>query len=102
MTEENNKTFTDCEFEVRRLLLFARQQKEEIAALRRTVKNLEDALEKERHAHEALAASYTNLKTARMLQVSDEDVHNAQARIARLIREIDKCITLLNTETQHE
>jgi len=36
------------------------------------------------------------LKLARMLQVSDEDKSAAKARLAKLVRDVDKCIALLN------
>lgn len=96
MTDETNKIVSSCEFEVRRLLLYAQKQKEQIVELKETVKNLEQSLIEQRQRFERLNAAYTNLKTARMLQISDTDVKNAKARIAKLVREIDKCIALLN------
>ena len=42
-----------------------------------------------------LKHDYQTLKTARMLEVSGEDVKASRARIAKLIREVDKCISLL-------
>lgn len=96
MTEENKKIISDCEFEVRRLLLFAQRQKEKIAELTHTVESLEQSLTALQEKYETLNAAYTNLKTARMLQISDSDIKNAKARIAKLVREIDKCIALLN------
>lgn len=39
---------------------------------------------------------FENLKTAKMLEVSDGDIEKAKARIAKMIRDINKCITLLN------
>ena len=35
-------------------------------------------------------------KMAKMLEVTDTDVEGAQKRIAKLIREVNKCITLLS------
>lgn len=96
MTDENKKIITDCEFEVRRLLLCAQKQKEQIAELTRTIAHLQQSLSEQQEKLNALNTAYTNLKTAKMLQVSDSDIKNAKARIARLVREIDKCIALLN------
>lgn len=39
---------------------------------------------------------YESLKMARMIEVSDGDLEGAQKRIAKLIREVNKCITLLS------
>lgn len=96
MTDDNKKIISDCEFEVRRLLLYAQQQREKIAELTLTVENLQNKLSEQLKRNDELNTAYTNLKTARMLQVGDSDVKNAKAQIARLVREIDKCIALLN------
>ena len=96
MTDDNKKIFSDCEFEVRRLLLYAQKQKEKIAELTLTVESLQGKLSEQLQRNEELNTAYTNLKTARMLQISDSDMKNAKARIAKLVREIDKCIALLN------
>lgn len=39
---------------------------------------------------------YKSLKMARMIEVSDADVEHAQKKISKLIRDINKCITLLS------
>ena len=39
---------------------------------------------------------YKDLKTARMIEVTSGEREEAQKRIAKLIREIDKCISLIN------
>ena len=39
---------------------------------------------------------YNSLKTARMLEVTDGDVEGAKKRIAGLIREVNRCITMLS------
>ena len=41
-------------------------------------------------------ADYNSLKMARMLHVTDGDMETAQKRIAKLIRDVNKCITLLS------
>lgn len=39
---------------------------------------------------------YNSLKMARMLEVTDGDVEKAQKRLQSLIRDVNKCITLLS------
>lgn len=39
---------------------------------------------------------YSSLKTARMLEVTDGDVEGAKKRIAGLIREVNRCITMMS------
>ena len=39
---------------------------------------------------------YENLKMAKMIEMSDHDLEGAQKRLAKLIRDVNKCITLLS------
>lgn len=41
---------------------------------------------------------YKSLKLARMIEVTDADVENSRKRISKLIRDVDKCITLLSEQ----
>ena len=41
-------------------------------------------------------ADYNSLKMAKMLEVTDGDMEAAQKRVAKLIRDVNKCITLLS------
>ena len=41
-------------------------------------------------------ADYNSLKMAKMLEVTDADMETAQKRVAKLIRDVNKCITLLS------
>ncbi|WP_315257041.1 hypothetical protein [Segatella oulorum] len=41
---------------------------------------------------------YDRLKTAKMLEVTDTDVESAQKRLQKLIRDVNKCITLLSEQ----
>ena len=41
---------------------------------------------------------YNSLKLARMIEVTDSDVENARRRISKLIRDVNKCITLLSEQ----
>ena len=39
---------------------------------------------------------YESLKMAKMIEISDADMEGAQKRLAKLIRDVNKCITLLS------
>ncbi len=41
-------------------------------------------------------AEYNSLKTAKMLEITDGDIDGAKKQVAKLIREVNKCITLLS------
>ena len=40
-------------------------------------------------------SDYDSLKMAKMMTISDNDMEATQKRIAKLIRDVNKCITLL-------
>lgn len=53
------------------------------------IKELEDKLTQAQH-------DYDSLKMAKMITISDADIETTQKRIAKLIRDVNKCITLLS------
>jgi predicted RNase H-like nuclease (RuvC/YqgF family) len=40
-------------------------------------------------------SDYNSLKMAKMIEISDGDMEEAQKRLSKLIRDVNKCITLL-------
>ncbi len=79
-----------------RLLSIIEREREEKLVLRNS--NLE--LQKKSKIYQAriseLELKYANLKIAKSLLADSEDSHNAKIRVNRIVREIDKCIALLN------
>lgn len=55
------------------------------------IKELEDKLTQAKH-------DYDSLKMAKMMTISDSDMEHTQKRIAKLIRDVNKCITLLSDQ----
>ena len=53
------------------------------------IKELQEKLTQAKH-------DYDSLKMAKMMTISDSDMESAQKRIAKLIRDVNKCITLLS------
>ncbi len=53
------------------------------------IKELEAKLEQARR-------DYEMLKMAKMLEITDGDMESVQKRVSRLIRDVNKCITLLS------
>ena len=55
------------------------------------IKQLEAKLAQQEH-------DYQSLKMARMMEITDGDLDGAKDRVAKLIREVNKCITVLSDE----
>ena len=69
--------------------LFKSGKADEANALKEKVAGLKEQVE-------SLQRDYANLKTAKMLDVSSGEIRDAKSRLSRLVREVDKCIALLN------
>ncbi|WP_315316522.1 hypothetical protein [Segatella oris] len=81
---------------VRQMLLQYKELKKENAELYTMVDEREERI-KTLNAKLAQAQNdYNSLKMAKMLEVTDGDVESAQKRLQRLIRDVNKCITLLS------
>ena len=81
---------------VRQMLLQFKELKKENAELYTMVDEREEQI-KTLNAKLAQAQNdYNSLKMAKMLEVTDGDVESAQKRLQRLIRDVNKCITLLS------
>ena len=53
------------------------------------IKELQEKLTQAKH-------DYDSLKMAKMMTISDSDMETTKKRIAKLIRDVNKCITLLS------
>ena len=92
----NEKTINTFATRVRQMILKFDEVKQENTELYAMVderyakiKELEDKLTQAQH-------DYDSLKMAKMMTISDADIETTQKRIAKLIRDVNKCITLLS------
>lgn len=95
MTDEE-KTISIFTTRVRQMMLNYDKCKKDNACLSETIVKLNEKiaiLEREKKIAED---NYKSLKTAKMLEVSDTDVEAAKAKLSKLIRSVNKCITLLS------
>ena len=94
--EKNKKTLTLFTTRMRQMILQFTEMKSENARLRVQAAERDGRI-KELEAQLAQAkGDYENLKVAKMIEVSDHDLEGAQKRLAKLIRDVNKCITLLS------
>ena len=74
----------------------------ENAALREQLAQQSVELVKVREQYDELTASYANLKLAKIISVSDSEKGDTQQRLLKLVREVDRCIALLNASEQQD
>lgn len=93
---ENEKTLSTFSTRVRDMILRFKQLKKENNDLYVMVDERDREI-RQLHAKLKQAQSdYESLKMAKMLTVSDGDMESAQKRVSKLIRDVNKCITLLS------
>lgn len=96
--DDTEKTITLFTTRMRQMILRYEETKKENSDLYAMVDE-RDARIKQLEAQLTQARNdYNSLKLARMIEVTDSDVENARKRISKLIRDVNKCITLLSEQ----
>lgn len=96
MTLEEEKAIKDFKSRIHHLLLEFKQLKEDSMHLHEEVKQLKDSLEIATAAQKKSEDNYEALKTARIINISNEDLAQSKRRIDKLVHKVDKCIAMLN------
>ena len=96
MTEEEKKLLNSFETQLRHLIYLHDELKRENAELKKLLENEKLKNEKVQAQYDELEVSYTNLKTATSISLNGSDVKETKLRLSKLVREVDKCIALLN------
>ncbi len=90
---ENLNVFTT---RVRQLMLSYKALKDENDALKSQVQKRDEEIAGLKELANRLQRDYDLLKVARMMQITDGDIEEARKRINRLIKNVNRSITLLN------
>ena len=96
MTDDQVKMVANFEARVRQLMFLCDSLKQEIANLKLLLagqKALNESLTEE---NEQLKNKYDNLKMAKIISVGQNDFSLPKKRLSNLVREVDKCIAMLN------
>ena len=88
MTQDQDIELRNFEARVRQLMLAYQEERQRNAELQKKL-DAQSCVEKWKK-------DYEMLKTARMIEVSGDDVKESRAKLNQLIREVDKCIALLD------
>lgn len=96
MTAEEKKRLDTFETKLRHLIYLHDQLTYENAELKQRIHAEEERRIKVESELKELEACYINLKTATTISRSSSDVKETKQRLSKLVREVDKCIALLN------
>ena len=92
----NEKVLNTFATRVRQMILQSEEVKKENTDLCELVGKSDKEIEKLEAQLKQARNDYNSLKMAKMIEISDGDMENAQKRISKLIRDVNKCITLIS------
>ena len=96
--DSNEKVITQFETRVRQLILRFQELKKENQELYAMVEKTEQEVKDLQTKLTQKDNDYNALKMAKMITITDGDLETAKARVQKLIREVNKCITLVSDE----
>ncbi|MCI6160789.1 MAG: hypothetical protein PUH24_02415 [Prevotellaceae bacterium] len=94
---DDNRTLTLFATRLRQMILHYREVRKENDELYAMVDTKEQEIKRLESQLEQARNDYNSLKMARMVELTDGDMESAKKRLNRLIREVNKCITLLSS-----
>ena len=94
--DPNEMTLTTFETRVRQMILRFQELKKENNALHVQLQKDEQEIQNLKSRLAQADHNYNSLKMAKMLEITDGDLEGAKARVSKMIREVNKCISLLS------
>jgi len=89
-------SFEQLHSRIQQIIGMYEKQKSANELLSRQKSDMQEQIRLEQERVKDLEETYSKLKISKALIASSEDVHDAKLKVNRMVREIDKCIALLN------
>lgn len=96
MTDEEKKLLETFETKLRHLIYLHAEQRKEIGQLRLQLEERTAEVNRLMAEKNQLENQYSSLKNAMTISLDGGDVKATKQRLSKLVREVDKCIALLN------
>ena len=94
--DANEKALTLFTTRVRQMILQYEEKKKEVSNLKELIRKSEESINVLGKKLLQLQNDYNSLKIAKMVEIADGDMEEAQKKLSKLIRDVNKCITLLS------
>ncbi|MBN2743653.1 MAG: hypothetical protein JXR39_07135 [Marinilabiliaceae bacterium] len=96
MVDSNKELVHNLELKIDSLMQRYQALKQEHLMLQRNHESLNGQLAEALSQKTELQGRYDSLKLAKTIELTQVDAHEAKLKINQMVREIDKCIALLN------
>lgn len=94
----SEKTLADFQTRVRQMILQFQELKKENGRLQTLIGEQATEIEELKARVTQADNDYNSLKMARMLEITDGNLEEAKERLAKMIRQVNKCIAILSDE----
>ena len=98
MAEDDRKLLIGFEGRLRHFIYLYGELKKENLSLKQLLSEKEAEIDRLNNRIKELEDMYANLKSARIISINDNELKDTRQRLMKLVREVDKCIALLNEE----
>ena len=95
MNQELKNLITQLETRVRQLILQQDKLQGEQDSLRKLLSEKDEEILRLQVQNEELKQQYSHLKMAKYIDLADNDVKDMRGRIRTMVRDIDRCISML-------
>lgn len=95
MNQELRDIIIRLETRVRQLIMQQQKMQEEQGRLREQIADKDDEILRLQIQNEELKEQYNRLKLAKYIDMADNDVKDMRGRIRTMMRDIDRCISML-------
>ena len=96
MTDDQNELLAILDVRLHDLIELCEEQKKTIEVLNQKINADKEMIRQAEQKIQVLNAKYMELLTAHIVSFEEGDVKNARMRLLKLVREVEKCIALLN------
>jgi hypothetical protein len=93
---EQDQIITSLREKVKKIVSIYEIKKNENIKLLQEIDLLKEKINLIKSENQTLEEKYNTLKLAKTIASSPEDSHEAKLKVNKIVREIDKCIALLN------
>jgi len=98
MTDDERRQLKNFEAKVRQLISQYQTVQKENSDLYTELDRKDEEISRLKVELAQCERNYSNLKIAKMIEISDSELKNAKQRISQMVREVNKCIKILTSE----
>ena len=95
MNQELRDIIIRLETRVRQLIMQQQKMQEEQGRLQKQIADKDEEILRLQIQNEELKEQYNRLKLAKYIDMADNDVKDMRGRIRTMVRDIDRCISML-------